>query len=447
MKIYRAKIVIAGGGPTGAVAAIAAARAGADVLVVEQYGCLGGMATMGSVAPWMTFHDKQGVQTIKGIPEEIVQTLVREGASRGHVPDTMGETSTITPFDPEALKELYARLVIEAGGRILFHTFIFGVEKENGKITALKAANKDGEIRIEGDYFIDGTGDADLAYLAGCPYEKGRSDDGMMQPVTMNFTMANVDFEPIRRYMYEHRDEFHFNTCWDQLKELPNSVSGFFSLWKKVKSELDVDVKRDRFLFFRGYRDDIATVNTTRVIGIDGTSAEDLTRAELEGRHQVMEIAKRMVKYLPGFENAYLLSTGSVIGVRETRRIVGQYVLTKEDLMSGRSFDDDVVINAYTIDVHQPDGDSFTQFEVPAYGIPFRSMLPQKIDNLIVAGRAISTTREAQGSVRTTPTCMAMGQAAGIAAALAAKERLPGFGALDVGELRRILIENGVYLR
>lgn len=227
MKTYKAQIVVAGGGPAGVCAAIAAARMGADVLLVEQYGHLGGMSTVGSVAPWMTFHDKQGKQVILGIAQEIVDRLVETGHSRGHVLDTMGETSTITPFDPEQLKYLMAKMCTEAGVRLLFHTFIFAVEAKDRKITCIKAGNKDGEILLEADRFIDATGDGDIMALSGCAYEKGRSEDGMMQPVTMNFTMTNVDFEKIRLYMKEHKDDFHYNTLHDKLDELPNSISGF----------------------------------------------------------------------------------------------------------------------------------------------------------------------------------------------------------------------------
>lgn len=446
MKTIQSQIVIAGGGPSGSLAAIAAARNGAKVLLVEQYGCLGGMATMGSVNPWMSFHDKAGNQVIAGIPQEIVGSLIALGASPGHVVDTMGETSTITPFDPETLKALLVKMCLDAGVEILYHTFIFDAEFRDDKVTALCAANKNGQVRIEGDVFIDCTGDADIAAYAGCPYEIGRPEDGMMQPGTMNFSMANVDFEPIRAYMTKHHDEFHHRTLFDLLEtQEPSSVSGFFSIWNKVRSEISMPIMRDRFLIFKGYRGDVATVNTTRVIGINSTETKDLTRGEIEGRFQVMEVSKLMVKYLPGFENAYLLSTGSVIGIRESRRITGEYVLNKEDLISGRNFPDDVMINAYTIDVHDPNGAGFTQYEVPPYGIPYRSLLPQKISNLIVAGRSISTTREAQGSVRTTPSCMAMGQAAGTAAALAVNQG-SGVKDIDAGALRDLLKKANVYL-
>ncbi len=445
MKTYVSDVIVAGGGPAGVCAAIQAARAGANVLLVEQYGELGGMSTMGAVHPWMTFHDKGGKQVIFGIAQEIVEKLVKMGASPGHVSDTMGETSTVTPFDPEALKYLLPRMCLDSGAKLLFHTFIFGAEVKDGEIKALRAANKDGEIRLEAKVFVDATGDADLAAFSGCPFQKGREEDGMMQPGTMNFSMANVDFEKIRIYMKENPSDFHFNTRFDELDSLPNCVSGFFSKWKQGVEEMGLSIKRDRVLAFKGHRDDVATINTTRVIGIDGTSPEDLTRGDIEGREQALKVAELLKKFVPGFENAYLMSTGSVIGIRESRRILGRYVMNKEDLLEGKIFPDTIAMNAYTIDVHQPDGASFTQFEVPAYGISYRALLPQKIENLIVAGRSLSATREAQGSARPTPPCMAMGQAAGFAAFLAAKNSC-ALEKVDIEELRKGLRENGVYL-
>jgi hypothetical protein len=445
MKEYVAQIVVAGGGPAGVCAAIAAARSGADVLLVEQYGYLGGMSTAGLVAPWMTFHDKEGKQVVFGIAQEIVDRLVETGHSRGHISDTMGETSTITPFDAEQLKYLLAKMCLEASVRLLFHTFIFGAEVNDRKINCLKAANKDGEIRIKADRFVDATGDGDILAMSGCAFEKGRDGDGMMQPASMMFTMANVDFEKVRQYMKEHPDDFHHNTLYERLDEVPNSISGFFSKWNIGREKLGLDIKRDRILFFRGWRNDIAAVNTTRITGIDGTSAEDLTKAEIEGRHQALLVSELLRRYVPGFENAYLLNTASAIGIRETRRLVGRYVLTGKDLESGRVFDDSIALYAYPIDMHQPDGSGFTEYTVPSYGIPYRALLPNEIDNLLVAGRCISATREAQSSLRLTPGCMATGQAAGVAAALG----ISIGGTLDsikIEELRAKLIKQHVYL-
>jgi len=446
MKTYQSEVIVAGGGPAGVCAAIAAARAGAKVLLVEQYGCLGGMSTMGMVSPWMTFHDIDGNQVIYGIAQEIVDRMAGRGMSRGHVPDTMGETATITPFDNEGLKLILEEMCGEAGVEVLLHTFVFGTELEHNHIARLHAANKDGAVVFEANVFIDATGDGDIFARAGCAYAKGREEDGLMQPMTMMFSMGGVDFEKVRAYMAEHISDFHHKTRKDQLEELPNSVSGFFSKWRLGSEQMELDIKRDRILFFRGFRDDIANVNTTRILGADPTSAEDLTRAELEGRKQAWQVASLMKQYVPGFERAYILNIASAVGIREGRRLEGRYVLQGEDLQGGRMFEDTIAVYAYPIDQHQPDGPGFTEITVPQYGIPYRCMLPVAVDNLIVAGRCISATREAQSSFRLTPGCMAIGQAAGTAAAIAVNEKLPPAD-IDIKKLRTALIQNNVFLK
>ncbi|MCL4426144.1 MAG: FAD-dependent oxidoreductase, partial [Firmicutes bacterium] len=276
---------------------------------------------------------------------------------------------------------------------------------------------------IEAGVFVDATGDADIAALAGVPCEKGRAEDGAMQPVSLIFRMANVDLAQVEAYMGSHPEEFHHRTHFDQLGRIPLvSVSGFFSIWRGAVGRGEIDIPRERILFFRGARLDVVTVNTTRILGIDGTSTSDLTRAEIEGRRQAWTVSRFLQKNIPGFEKAFLMDTGVQIGVRETRRIMGEYILTQEDILEGRTFPDDVARGAYSIDIHDVKSSSFVQLEAPEYGIPYRCLVPKKVENLLVAGRSISTTREAQASIRVTPTCMATGQAAGTAAAVSAME-------------------------
>lgn len=417
MKQYDYDVVIAGGGPAGVCAAVSAARLGASVLIIEQYGCLGGMSTVGQVAPWMTFHNSDGTQVIQGIGQEIVERLMARGMSRGHVRDTMGETWTITPFDNEGLKLLLSEMCYEEDIHLLLHTFVYGCERQENKISALNCANKDGQVRVTGRCFIDATGDGDLFAFAGCDYWLGREEDHLMQPCSMNFSMYNVDFEKVRLYMLEHPEDFHYKTNFTLLeKNPPDSVSGFFSKWNQGKEEMGLDIQRERILFFRGIRDDVATVNTTRLTAVDSTSADSMTQAEHILRRQVHQVSELLQRYVPGFENAQLLTCAPVVGIREGRRLNGAYCLTGDDLRAGRRFEDDIAIYAYPIDQHHPDGPGFTECKVPAFGIPYRSLVPKDVENLLVAGRCVSCDREAQSSIRTTPGVMAMGQAAGIAA-------------------------------
>lgn len=445
MKQYDYDIVIAGGGPAGVCAAISAARLGGKVLIIEQYGCLGGMSTVGQVAPWMTFHNMDGTQVVQGIGQEIVEVLMARGMSRGHVRDTMGETWTITPFDNEGLKLVLSEMCHKEGIKLLLHTFIFGCEREGNRIVALNCANKDGQVRVTGRCFIDATGDGDLYAFAGCDYWLGREEDHMMQPCSMNFSMYNVDFEKVRQYMVAHPEDFHYKTDFSLLeKDPPDSVSGFFSKWEQGSKEMNLDILRERILFFRGVQDDVATVNTTRLTAVDSTSADSMTNAEHILRQQVHQVAALLQRYVPGFENAQLLTCAPVVGIREGRRLNGAYCLIGDDLRAGRRFDDDIAVYAYPIDQHHPDGPGFTECKVPAFGIPYRSLVPKDVENLLVAGRCVSCDREAQSSIRTTPGVMAMGQAAGVAAVQIAA----GVAALkvDTDLLRKQLLAQGAYL-
>lgn len=447
LKRYEYDIAVIGGGPAGVCAALAAARSGAKVIIVEQYGVLGGMSTMGLVAPWMTFHDMQGTQVVRGIAQEIVDELIRRNMCRGHVRDTMGETWTVTPYDNEGLKLVLAEMAEKEGVALLFHTFVFGCEVEGRRISALKAANKDGEIRIRAKQYIDASGDGDIFAFAGCSYELGRETDHLMQPCTTNFSMYNVDFSRVRDHMLAHPEDFHDKTDLSMLKDgaLPVSVSGFFEEWKQGTREMDLNILRERILFFRGIRDDIATVNTTRLTEVDSTSADSMSRAEVILRRQVHQVAELLQKYVPGFEKAQILNIAPVVGIREGRRLTGRYVLTGDDLRAARRFPDDIAIYGYPIDQHHPDGAGFTQTTISAYGIPYRTLLPAEIDNLLVAGRCISCDREAQSSLRTTPGVMAIGEAAGAGAAMAAQADLPA-SEINIEALQALLKSRGVYL-
>ena len=448
MKEYNFDVAVIGGGPSGVCAAVSAARSGARVLIVEQYGVLGGMSTMGQVAPWMTFHDMQGVQVVKGLGQEIVDRLTARGMCRGHVRDTMGETWSVTPFDNEGLKLVLAEMCREEGITLLFHTFVFGLETEGRKISCLRAANKNGEIRIRAKVYVDGSGDGDIFAMSGCSHEKGREGDHLMMPCTTNFSMYNVDFVKIRDFMLAHPEDFHDKTDMTPMREtgaLPDCVSGFFEEWKKGQEELGMHILRERILFFRGIRDDIATVNTTRLTEVDCTDADSMSNAEVELRKQVYQVAELLQKYVPGFEKAEILGVAPVVGIREGRRLSGEYVLTGDDLRAAKRFDDEIAVYGYPIDQHHPDGAGFTQSTIPAYGIPYRTLVPKEIDNLLVTGRCVSCDREAQSSLRTTPGVMAIGEAAGAAAAEAAEKNIP-VQAVDVKALQKLLRERGAYL-
>ncbi|SDD69643.1 FAD dependent oxidoreductase [Paenibacillus sp. UNCCL117] len=445
-RIIEADVVVCGGGPAGINAAVSAGRSGARTVLIERYGFLGGMSTAASVYPWMTFHTTSGKQVIAGLAQEIIDRLMAQGASPGHVRDTVGFVHTITPYHPEVYKVLALDMLKEAGVRLLAHSFVDEVQTEGDRIEAVRLTTKSGKLEVRGRLFIDTTGDADIAYLAGAPCLQGREGDRLTQPMTMKFRMRGVDLARVKAYMLAHPEEFYHKTPFAELESLPLSgVLGYYKHWK----EADLPINRDQVLFFTGPEADEVLVNTTRVQGLDGTNVEDLTEAEDLGRRQVLMVAKFMRERLPGFENASISSVGAQIGIRETRRIDGLYALQVDDVVQGRRFDDCIARSGYPIDIHDPSGKGVTAAWVEgdgAYDIPYRCLLPQKIENLLAGGRCISTSHEALATTRLTPSCMATGQAAGTAAALAVRGQTSP-AEIDVRQLQQELERHGALLR
>lgn len=419
-----ADVVIIGGGPAGIAAAIAAGRQGARVVLVERYGFVGGMSTAAMVYPWMTFHTEQGEQVIRGIAQEIVDRLQTCGGSPGHLRDTVGFVHSVTPYDPAVYQVVAAEMLQEAGVRLLLHSFVDGVIAVDGRVEAVRVTNKSGQLEIQAEVFVDASGDADAAYLAGAAVAKGREADSQSQPMTMKFRMRGVDLGRVKQYMQAHPDEFYEKTPFAELDTIPlTGVSGFYSHWKRAA----VPIQRDQVLFFTGPAEDEVLINCTRVQGYDATNAVDLTTAEQEGRKQVLMIAEFLRRDVPGFERASISAVAPQIGIRESRRIIGHYALTQEDVVAGRSFEDVIARSGYPIDIHDPSGQGVTAAFIKgdgAYDIPYRCLVSRNIRNLLAAGRCISTTHEAHATTRLTPSCMATGEAAGTAAALAVKLKL-----------------------
>lgn len=411
-------VTVLGGGPAGIAAALSAARNGARTLLVERYGFLGGMSTVAMVYPWMTFHTSSGQQVIRGIAQEIVDRLVLRKASPGHLRDTVGFVHTLTPFHPEVYKELVFDMLKEAGVRLLLHSLVADVEMSDRRIAGVTLYNKSGQMKVRSKIYIDATGDADIAYLAGAPYEQGNADH-KVQPMTMKFRMKGVNLDEVKRYMQQHPEDFYEKSLIKELDHLPlTGVMGFYRGWRQA----DLPIPRDGVLFFTGPGDDEVLVNVSRVSGLDPTNVEDLTAAEVEGRKQVLMLESFFKDYIPGFSKACVTATGAQIGIRETRRVIGEYVLSGLDVLDGRRFQDVIARSGYPIDIHNPEGKGVTANfikEGGAYDIPYRSIVPKNTENLLLAGRCISTSHEAQATTRLTPSCMAIGQAAGTAAAIA----------------------------
>ena len=418
-------VLVVGGGPAGIGAAIGAAEAGANVVLVERYGFLGGNATAALVMPLMSFHTQmhrrekrgstsllptdhgEGDPVIAGVLQRLLLRLVQSG---GAIAPSI-DTGYVVPFDPEVFKAVALALLDEAGVRFLFHAFGSDVLNDNGRIAGAVLESKSGPLAIEAKIVVDCTGDADLAARAGAPFEIGREQDGLCQPMTLMARITEFDRSKFAAYVREH----------------PGQWRGVHGLWDLIKQATDageLKLPRDDILFFATPHEREVSLNCTRVQRVLGIDVWDLSQAEFVARRQLREIERFLRRHVPGFEQAYVVQSGVQVGVRETRRIVGEYRLTADDILGARKFDDVIARGTYPVDIHSPTGKGTVLKHLPpgqAYDIPLRCLMPQGTDNLLVAGRAISGTHEAHSSYRVMPISMATGQGAGVCAALAAR--------------------------
>ena len=443
-------VVVCGGGMSGVCAATAAARLGAKTLLVERDASLGGTMANNLVGPMMTFHSPTQ-QVVGGLAQEVVDRLIALGGAVGHILDTSDYCPTITPFEAEALKLVSQRMVREAGGRILYNTFISGVTKEGNTITGIQITNKGGVANLRADVVIDCTGDADVAALAGAPTVMGRAEDGLVQPLTLMFKLTNVDNAALRAYSAEHLPEVMLDDrqIKNYLNQALNKNYGFAEKLARYGDQGKAITERRDILFFNTIYEDEVTVNSTRVSQVNPLDPWALSEAEDAAREQVFGLYEFFRNEVPGFAQCRLGAVGFRIGVRESRRIVGEYVLTADDILNQRRFADAIARSAYPIDIHavragEAEFDSFG-YRGEVYEIPYRCLVPLEVEHLLVAWRSISTTHEAQASVRTSPTCMAFGQAAGSAAVLAMQQETPP-RTIDTAALRTLLVSQGAIL-
>ncbi len=443
-------VIVCGGGLAGVCAATAAARNGARTLLVERDGCLGGTMTSCLVGPMMCFHSPQR-QVIGGLAQEVVDRLQAMGACPGHILDTSDYCHTITPFDAEALKLVCQRMVQEAGATTLYHALVTGVIKNGSALTGIEVTHKAGTERLMADIVIDATGDADVAWLSGAPVEYGRPSDGRVQPISLMFKVSHVDNAALREYTKMHPEEVGLTEKQVKayISQPMNKNAGFREKLHRYIMEGKIPIQREGVLFFNTVYEDEVIVNTSRIAGVDVLDPWALSEAENLGREQAFALFQFFKNEIPGFAQSRLAAVGQRIGVRESRRIIGEYVLTGEDILAERRFPDAVAQSSYPIDIHSlvpgEKSDAAWRYHGETYDIPYRSLVPKEVDQLLIAGRSISTTREAQGSVRVSPTCMAFGQAAGTAAVVAMTQECPPRH-IDTGELRRLLMEQGAML-
>jgi len=446
---YTPDILIAGSGPAGIGAAIASGRSGVRTMLIERYGFPGGNLTTAMVNPFFTFHDEKGNQVIRGIAEEFVQRMIQCGASYGHVSDLTFDNASMTPFDPERAKIVLLEMLLEAGVEILFHTQIVDANVKDGIVESVIIENKSGRQAVCPKYIVDCTGDADVAAFSGVPFAKGKEEDGSMQPATLYFRVGGIDVPLLRNWMKKNRDILKDSPTDEEIdRQKAIAFLGMNEMVQKAKDSglLHAEVA-PRILMYELPTPGVFSINTTRIQNIDGTNASDITRAEIALRKQVIEVQNFLKKNVGGFENSYVIDSGIQVGIRETRRIEGEYELNETEVLNSTSFEDGIACGTFAIDIHPPHGKQqiFTGSGKAVYEIPYRCLIPKNVNNLLVAGRPISATHIAHGSIRVMATCMAMGQAAGTAAAIAFSNNC-NTKQVNIKQLRNELVKQGQYL-
>lgn len=437
-------VIVAGAGTAGILAAVAAARNGARTLLLERMGFMGGHIATQLLEHSAGWFDANGVPIVGGLPDELAERLVAAGASPGHVSDDTGYTRYRLPVDHEAFKSVVTGWMTEEGVDFLIYSPIVGVQQADEGI-ALIVENKSGRQAYLAKAVVDCTGDADVCALGGSTFLS--RDGDATQPVSLLFKIGGIDHKAMLDYVCANPAQFKLgvdpSTLYDQ--RLVN-LWGFGDILAKGYAEGMLSLERAEFHYAGDTSTGEAVINATRVAA-DATDAAALSRAEAVLRKQVLEFVRFFQKYLPGGANAHLVATAACVGIRESRRIEGLSILCDDDVRRGRSFPDAICRGGFPIDSHDAKGKSMDAAEhVPSgYDIPLSALIPSQGPNVIVAGRCISAERRALASARITGTCMAMGQAAGTAAALSARAGTP-LRTLDPETVRTALRAQGALL-
>jgi hypothetical protein len=401
---HTADVIVVGGGPGGIGAAVAAARGGADVLLVEHYGFLGGMATAGEVNPFMpNHHDGKSLDT--GIYTEWVDRM----ATYGGVCE-----AGLKVFDPGCARLAAEDLCIDAGVRLLYHHRVAHVETANRKITGIVLHSKSGFTIAKAKQYIDSTGDGDLAALAGCEFKFGSEDTGYAQPMTMCFKLKLSESARPADVCDGDLYQNLMKSSYDLIQEV----------FKKAKEDGRIDCPRENVLMFRGVDRDVVHFNTTRVIKHDATDGDQLSNAEILARKQIRQLVEVLRSDVPAFKDCQIYSIAPQIGIRESRRIMGRAFVTTQDYMDGRTYPDGIARVTYPIDIHNPNGTGTVLLHFPKEAwmeVPFGCLVAKDIDNLGIGARCISVDHAVHSAVRVMPPVVSLGQAIGTAAAMAVK--------------------------
>ena len=442
-------LIVVGGGIAGSMAAIAAARLGLDVLLIEEEGYLGGSLTACGTGPMMTFHAGE-TQVVQGLPDELIKRMTAKGLSPGHITDSTGYTYTVTPFDSEGMKRELELMCLEAGVKILYHTTVVDVVVDEGTLHAISCLCAAHRFSVQAKFFIDASGDADLIALAGISFEQGRETDGKDQPMTMNFKLVDVDIQAVRDLMDSNVELFPFLAPKAGLQHQASrlSFSGFQEIMQEGIKAGEITFDRDIVLAFETNALGEVIVNMTRVLEKNPVDPIQLSEAETEGRRQVWELYRFLKTHIPGFGKARMTFSGPRIGIRSSRRLKGAYRISVADLLAETRFEDAISACGYPIDIHSPDGaatDSTFLREGGYYTIPLRSLLNEQVSNVLAAGRNISCEFAAHASLRVSPSAGAIGQGAGTAVAVALQAKTDLFH-LPMPLLHATLKGAGVFL-
>ncbi|MFZ2643132.1 MAG: FAD-dependent oxidoreductase [Verrucomicrobiia bacterium] len=422
---HEVDVFVAGGGPAGTAAAVAARSQGAKVYLAEGHSCLGGMGTAGRVPVFMQVSD--GVNFLAGgFGKQVVERLAKEKGLRGPA------------HDIEALKRVYDAMVGESGAAFTFHTSLIGVEAEGGRISHVICAAPSGIFAVRAKVYIDATGNGDLAAWAGATFEKGGAA-GQLMPGTLCSLWSDIDWK-----------------TW--LESRPKGPQPDGHMLEKAFADRVFTVRDEHLTGMHRLGETLGAGNIGHTFDVDATDEVSLTKALVAGRKSLKEYERYYREYLKGFEKTRLVATGSLLGVRETRRIMGDYVLCLADYKKRATFPDEIGRYAYSIDIHplRPGKDTYVQHRKEfdntfrygkgeSYGIPYRILTPRGMENLLVAGRCVSADVMVHGSIRVMPGCFITGQAAGMAAAMAGNQNL-SVHRLDVKDLQRRLKDFGAFL-
>lgn len=451
----RYQVVVAGGGPSGIMAALASAKNGAQTLLVEKAAFLGGTATICKIGPIAPFHFKDE-QVVNGLPQTFIEELVKHGGATGHMKclNPYGTGVYVCVYSHEIYKYVAQKMLMDAGVDILFYSEVKEVIKRENRVCGVKIGSRFGGYTISADIVVDATGDGDVAALAGEGFEYGDGLGGT-QPSSAMFEMANVDTERLYSYVLNNLQDFGRLSDMVPFVDSPFKdnkyfvVQGYQSLVNKAVADGELKFGRENVHTTTGLYPGIMHFNTARISNYNTLSLKERSASEIDGRNQIESIAEFMVKRVPGYEHAYISSTENEVGVRESRHIHGVYTLQADDIFSQRKFPDVIARGLFAIDIHggkqntPVKGAGGLWREIPdAYDIPYSICVPKTIDGLLLAGRCVSADHMSFSSIRTQGSLMAYSQAVGVAAALCAHSHVEPRN-LNVQELQSVLVAMG----